>query len=147
MLSTVYLLWNSGSHQIGDTIDILSSARADLLPAGTELLRIIALTAMSCNDAHSNHWFWKYFYLVGRPVTQYRQVPLDQPAGLGEQQDEGWGAPDAMVLVIMAFNSLLLLELTYVLWLSGHESESRAPVRARFSHERPYCLLSGVIWR
>jgi hypothetical protein len=66
---------------------------------GTDLLRIIALTAMSCNDAHSNHWFWKYHYLVGRPVTQYRQVPLDQPDGLGEQRDKGWGGADDMALL------------------------------------------------
>ena len=88
---------NFGS-QIGDAIDFLSSSPASGLPAGTELLRIIALTAMSCNDAHSNHWFWKYYYLFGRPVTQFRQVPLDQPDDLGKQRDGGWGGPEAMVL-------------------------------------------------
>ena len=89
---------NFGS-QIGDIIDVLASAAPDALPAGTDLLRILALTAMSCNDAHSNHWFWKYFYLVGRPITQYRQVPVDQADGLGEQRDEEWGGASSMELV------------------------------------------------
>jgi hypothetical protein len=88
---------NFGS-QIGDTIDILSSAPVETLSVGsTDLLRVVALTAISCNDAHSNHWFWKYHYLLGRPITQYRQVPLAEPGGLGEQRDEAWGGTE-MVL-------------------------------------------------
>lgn len=79
---------NFGS-QIGDTIDILSSATIEI--GGIDLLRVIALAAVSCNDAHSNHWFWKYYYLVGRPITQYRQVPLAEPGGLGGQRDDAWG--------------------------------------------------------
>eukprot|EP01052_Picozoa_sp_SAG31_P007670 SAG31_NODE_369_length_16731_cov_36.453283_7_plen_537_part_00 len=90
---------NFGS-QIGDTIDILSSAKADALLPGdsTSLLRVIALTAMSCNDAHSNHWFWKYHYLLGRPITQYRQVPLEEPGDLGEQRDDMWGGDSYVAL-------------------------------------------------
>lgn len=78
---------NFGS-QIGNTIDILSSA--DIRESGTDLLRIIALTAMSAHDAHANHWFWKYHYLFGRPITQYRQVPADAPNGLGALHDNSW---------------------------------------------------------
>jgi len=48
---------NFGS-QIGNTIDVLTSANID--QSSTELLRIIALIAMSTHDAHANHWFWKY---------------------------------------------------------------------------------------
>jgi hypothetical protein len=78
---------NFGS-QIGNTIDVLTSA--DIHQSGTELLRIIALTAMSTHDAHANHWFWKYHYLFGRPITQYRQVPADAPNGLGVLHDDAW---------------------------------------------------------
>ncbi len=78
---------NFGS-QIGNTIDILASA--DIRESGTDLLRIIALTAMSAHDAHANHWFWKYHYLFGRPITQYRQVPRDAPNGLGALHDDAW---------------------------------------------------------
>jgi hypothetical protein len=78
---------NFGS-QIGNTIDVLTSA--DIHQSGTELLRIIALTAMSTHDAHANHWFWKYHYLFGRPITQYRQVPTDAPNGLGALHDDAW---------------------------------------------------------
>ena len=78
---------NFGS-QIGNTIDILASA--DIRQTGTDLLRIIALTAMSAHDAHANHWFWKYHYRFGRPITQYRQVPADQPNGLGVLHDDAW---------------------------------------------------------
>jgi hypothetical protein len=78
---------NFGS-QIGNTIDLLTSA--DIHETGTDLLRIIALTAMSTHDAHANHWFWKYHYLFGRPITQYRQVPPDQPDGLGALHDDAW---------------------------------------------------------
>jgi hypothetical protein len=87
---------NFGS-QIGGTIDVLSSAEG-LPDGGTELLRVVALTAMSCHDAHANHWFWKFRYLVGRPITQYRQVPLGQPDGLGAQRDGFWGEAGAMEL-------------------------------------------------
>jgi hypothetical protein len=78
---------NFGS-QIGNTIDVLTSA--DIREGGTDLLRIIALTAMSAHDAHANHWFWKYQYRFGRPITQYRQVPADQPNGLGALHDDAW---------------------------------------------------------
>ena len=78
---------NFGS-QIGNTIDILASA--DIGESGTDLLRIIALTAMSAHDAHANHWFWKYHYRFGRPITQYRQVPSDAPNGLGALHDDAW---------------------------------------------------------
>jgi hypothetical protein len=78
---------NFGS-QIGNTIDVLTSA--DINHTGTDLLRIIALTAMSAHDAHANHWFWKYHYLFGRPITQYRQVPSDAPNGLGALRDDSW---------------------------------------------------------
>jgi len=78
---------NFGS-QIGNTIDILASA--DISQTGTDLLRIIALTAMSAHDAHANHWFWKYHYRFGRPITQYRQVPANAPNGLGALHDDAW---------------------------------------------------------
>lgn len=78
---------NFGS-QIGNTIDVLTSA--DIRQTGTDLLRIIALTAMSAHDAHANHWFWKYHYLFGRPITQYRQVLPDAPNGLGVLHDDAW---------------------------------------------------------
>lgn len=78
---------NFGS-QIGNTIDILTSA--DIRETSTDLLRIIALTAMSTHDAHANHWFWKYHYRFGRPITQYRQVPQDEPNGLGALHDDAW---------------------------------------------------------
>lgn len=78
---------NFGS-QIGNTLDILTSAH--IPDRGTDLLRVIALTAMSANDAHSNHWFWKYFYVNGRPITKYRQVPADAPNDLGKQRDNAW---------------------------------------------------------
>jgi PAP2 superfamily len=78
---------NFGS-QIGNTIDLLTST--EIRQTGTDLLRIIALTAMSTHDAHANHWFWKYFYRFGRPITQYRQVPPDQPNGLGALHDDAW---------------------------------------------------------
>jgi hypothetical protein len=78
---------NFGS-QIGNTIDVLTSA--DIRETGTDLLRIIALTAMSTHDAHANHWFWKYHYRFGRPITQYRQVPPDQVDGLGALHDDAW---------------------------------------------------------
>ena len=78
---------NFGS-QIGNTLDILTSAH--IPDRGTDLLRVIALTAMSSNDAHWNHWYWKYNYTNGRPITKYRQVPIDAPNNLGQQRDNLW---------------------------------------------------------
>jgi hypothetical protein len=74
--------------EASNTIDVLTSA--DIREGGTDLLRIIALTAMSTHDAHANHSFWKYHYRFGRPITQYRQVPADQPNGLGTLHDDAW---------------------------------------------------------
>lgn len=77
---------NFGS-QIGWTIDVLMSADIDL--DADELLRIIALTAMSSHDAHATHWYYKYFYLLGRPIVQYRNVPQSKP-DLYQYRDNNW---------------------------------------------------------
>jgi membrane-associated phospholipid phosphatase len=78
---------NFGS-QIGNMADILSSSELPI--RSTDLLRVIALTALSSHDAHANHWFWKFHYLFGRPITMYRQVPVDEPSGNGLLRDEAW---------------------------------------------------------
>jgi hypothetical protein len=76
---------NFGS-QVGWAMDYVSSSGIDI--DGVELLRVLALAAISSHDAHAAHWLYKYTHLNGRPIVAYRTVTPGSPAHI--YQDAAW---------------------------------------------------------
>ncbi|ELR11729.1 uncharacterized protein ACA1_261490 [Acanthamoeba castellanii str. Neff] len=68
---------NFGS-QVGWAMDYVSSSGIDV--DGVDLLRVLALAAISSHDAHATHWLYKYTHYNGRPIVAYRTVTPDSPA-------------------------------------------------------------------